>query len=40
MAKMVESVKKHSKGTSEYNLYLLDESLAHNKSLERINKNL
>lgn len=32
MAKMVSQLRNITKGTSEYNLYLLDESLAHNKS--------
>lgn len=32
MAKMVSQLRNITKETSEYNLYLLDESLAHNKS--------
>ena len=32
MAKTVSHLRNITKGTSEYNLYLLEESLAHNKS--------
>lgn len=32
MAKTVSQLRNITKGTSEYNLYLLEESLAHNKS--------